>query len=77
MQVEQVIGLRFDEERRSKDGPPVEGGVAELKAVGVIEAMSAGYLSSAYKDAVPFALIFVILFFMPRGLMGAKVTERV
>ncbi len=45
--------------------------------VGVIEAMSAGYLSSAYKDAVPFALIFVILFFMPRGLMGAKVTERV
>ena len=45
--------------------------------VGVIEAMSAGYLSSAYKDAVPFVLIFVILFFMPRGLMGAKVTERV
>jgi branched-chain amino acid transport system permease protein len=39
--------------------------------------MSAGYLSSAYKDAVPFVLIFIILFFLPRGLMGAKATERV
>lgn len=45
--------------------------------VGIIEAMSAGYLSSAYKDAVPFVLIFIILFFLPRGLMGAKATERV
>ncbi len=44
---------------------------------GIVEAMAAGYISSAYKDAVPFLLIFVILFFMPRGLFGAKVTERV
>jgi branched-chain amino acid transport system permease protein len=26
---------------------------------------------------VPFILILVILFFMPRGIFGAKVTERV
>ncbi|HSS87502.1 MAG TPA: branched-chain amino acid ABC transporter permease, partial [Reyranella sp.] len=45
--------------------------------VGIVEAMSAGYISSAYKDAVPFLLILAILFFMPRGLFGAKVTERV
>jgi len=45
--------------------------------VGVIEAMAAGYISSAYKDAVPFVLILVILFFLPRGIFGAKVTERV
>ncbi|SPE36474.1 Inner-membrane translocator [Burkholderiales bacterium] len=45
--------------------------------VGVVEAMAAGYISSAYKDAVPFLLIFVILFFLPRGLLGARVTERV
>ena len=45
--------------------------------VGVVEAMSAGYISSAYKDAVPFILILLILFFMPRGLFGGKVTERV
>ncbi|MCE1243093.1 branched-chain amino acid ABC transporter permease [Oryzomicrobium sp.] len=45
--------------------------------VGVVEAMAAGYISSAYKDAVPFVLILLILFFMPRGLFGAKVTDRV
>lgn len=45
--------------------------------VGIVEAMSAGYISSAYKDAVPFLLILAILFFMPRGLFGAKVTDRV
>ena len=45
--------------------------------VGVLEAMGAGYISSAYKDAVPFVLILFILFFMPRGLFGGKSTDRV
>ena len=45
--------------------------------VGILEAMGAGYISSSYKDAIPFVLILFILFFMPRGLFGAKVTERV
>jgi branched-chain amino acid transport system permease protein len=45
--------------------------------LGLVEAMTAGYISSSYKDAVPFVLILVVLFFMPRGLFGAKVTERV
>lgn len=45
--------------------------------VGIAEAMAAGYISSAYKDAVPFVIILFILFFMPRGLFGAKVTDRV
>lgn len=53
------------------------GAVAGGLLVGIVEAMSAGYISSAYKDAVPFLLIFVILFFMPRGLFGSKITERV
>ena len=45
--------------------------------VGVLEAMGAGYISSAYKDAIPFALILFILFFMPRGLFGGQSTDRV
>ena len=45
--------------------------------VGVLEAMGAGYISSAYKDAMPFVLILFILFFMPRGLFGGKSTDRV
>lgn len=53
------------------------GAVVGGLLVGVLEAMGAGYLSSAYKDAIPFVLILLILFFMPRGLFGAKVTDRV
>ncbi len=53
------------------------GAVVGGLLVGVLEAMGAGYLSSAYKDAIPFVLILLILFFMPRGLFGAKLTDRV
>ena len=53
------------------------GAVVGGLLVGIIEAMAAGYISSAYKDAVPFILILFILFFMPRGIFGAQVTERV
>ncbi len=45
--------------------------------IGIVEAMGAGYISSAYKDAIPFVLILLILFFMPRGLFGGLSTERV
>ena len=45
--------------------------------VGVLEALGAGYVSSAYKDAIPFALILLMLFFMSQGLLGARNTERV
>ena len=37
----------------------------------------AGYVSSAYKDAVPFVLIVFILLVMPHGLFGSKGAERV
>lgn len=45
--------------------------------VGILEAMGAGYISSAYKDAIPFVLILFILFFLPRGLFGGVSTDRV
>jgi len=53
------------------------GAVVGGLLVGIIEAMAAGYISSAYKDAIPFILILFILFFMPRGIFGAQITERV
>jgi branched-chain amino acid transport system permease protein len=53
------------------------GAVVGGLLVGVLEALVAGYVSSAYKDAVPFALIIVILLVLPHGLFGAKPTERV
>lgn len=45
--------------------------------VGIAEAMSAGYLSSAYKDATAFIIILAVLFFLPNGLLGHKGSERV
>lgn len=45
--------------------------------LGIVEAMTAGYISSAYKDAMPFVLILLILFFLPQGLFGKKTTDRV
>ena len=53
------------------------GAVVGGLLVGVLEAMGAGYVSSAYKDAIPFVLILLILFFMPRGLFGGKSSDRV
>jgi len=53
------------------------GAVVGGLLVGILEAMGAGYISSSYKDAMPFVLILLILFFMPRGLFGGQSTERV
>lgn len=46
-------------------------------ALGVIEALTAGYLSSQYKDAAAFVVILAVLFFLPQGLFGRKSTDRV
>ncbi len=53
------------------------GAVVGGLLLGVLEALTAGYISSAYKDAMPFVLILLVLFFMPRGLFGAKTIDRV
>src|SRR5215203_4580336 len=45
--------------------------------LGLFESFSAGYLSSAYKDAVAFLTILVVLFLLPSGLVGRRAIERV
>jgi len=45
--------------------------------LGLLEAFSAGYISSQYKDAVAFLVILAVLFAMPQGLFGKARVERV
>jgi branched-chain amino acid transport system permease protein len=45
--------------------------------LGMLEAFSAGYLSSQYKDAVAFLVILAVLLAMPQGLLGRGRIERV
>jgi branched-chain amino acid transport system permease protein len=45
--------------------------------VGLLEAFGAGYVSSAYKDAIAFLVILAVLFLMPQGLFGRAGVERV
>lgn len=45
--------------------------------LGLLEALTAGYLSSQYKDAVAFIVILAVLFVMPQGIFGKSSTERV
>ncbi|MCW5700153.1 MAG: branched-chain amino acid ABC transporter permease [Rhodospirillales bacterium] len=53
------------------------GAIAGGLIVGISEALTAGYVSSAYKDAVAFVIILVVLVVMPNGLFGIRGTERV
>ena len=53
------------------------GAVAGGVLLGLLEALSAGLISSGYKDAIAFLFVLTVLFFEPTGLFGHKAVERV
>src|SRR6266568_3684653 len=53
------------------------GALAGGIILGLTEAMAAGYVSSAYKDAVAFLLILAVLVLKPSGLFGRRAVHRV
>jgi len=54
----------------------IPGAIAGGLTVGLIEALSAAYLSSKYKDVFAFLILIVFLLFRPQGILGEKTTER-
>lgn len=57
-------------------GSPV-GAVAGGLTMGLVEAVSAGYISSSYKDAIQLVILLLVLSIRPSGLLGRKQLDRV
>jgi branched-chain amino acid transport system permease protein len=45
--------------------------------IGVIEAMTIGYLSSTFEDLIVFTILIAFMLFRPRGLLGSPVVQKV
>ncbi len=45
--------------------------------LGVVEALGAAYISIAWKDAIAFCVLILILLIRPTGLLGERVAEKV
>ncbi len=62
----------------------VLGGIGNLRgamlggfALGMVEALASGFISTAYKDVIAFVILILVLIFRPGGLLGESVVEKV
>lgn len=62
----------------------VLGGIGDVRgamiggfALGILESLGAGYVSSAYKDVFAFVILILVLVFRPQGLLGRKASNKV
>jgi branched-chain amino acid transport system permease protein len=55
----------------------LQGAVIGAMLLGLAEVYTQTYVSTSWATAVPYVLIFVVLFFRPQGLMGTRLREDV
>jgi branched-chain amino acid transport system permease protein len=62
----------------------VIGGIGSLKGafigglmLGVSEALISGFISSAYRDAIAYGLVMILLVVWPKGVFGRQIAEKV
>jgi branched-chain amino acid transport system permease protein len=51
----------------------VKGAIAASFLIGLAESLAAGYVSYAYKDAIAFAVMVLVLLVRPQGLFGRRI----
>lgn len=54
----------------------IVGGMVGGILLGIIEAIGATYISTAYRDVIAFCVLFIILYFKPTGLLGKQIEEK-
>ncbi len=54
----------------------IQGAVVAGFLLGIIEVMSVGYISSDFRDAITFTILFIVLLVRPSGLFGKDDEER-
>ena len=52
------------------------GAVVGSMILGVLETLVAGYISSTYRDMFSFAFLILMLLFLPNGIMGKSMDEK-
>jgi branched-chain amino acid transport system permease protein len=55
----------------------LQGAVVGAMLLGLAEVYTQTYVSTAWATAVPYVLIFLVLFFRPQGLLGTRLREDV
>ncbi len=50
----------------------ITGAVIGALILGVVETLSVAYISSSYRDAIAFGVMFLILVLRPTGLLGKR-----
>jgi len=51
----------------------VKGAIAAAFLIGLAESLAAGYVSYAYKDAIAFVVMVLVLLVRPQGLFGRRI----
>jgi len=55
----------------------IPGAIAGGFALGVVEAAASGLISSGYRDAIAFAVLILVLWLKPSGLLSREVRQKV
>jgi branched-chain amino acid transport system permease protein len=44
-------------------------------ALGIIQSLATGFVPAGYQDAIAFAILILVLYFRPSGLLGVRSSE--